>query len=56
MSDEFKSNAAARVSAGISFGSALAIAISFNEYRSISWTILHGICSWLFVIWFALVK
>lgn len=56
MSDDVKSNAASRVSAGISFGSALAIAISFNEYHSVFWAILHGICSWLFVIWFALVK
>lgn len=41
---------------GISFGSALAIAISFTMNRSILWAILHGIFSWFYVIYFALFK
>jgi hypothetical protein len=46
--------AAAR--AGISFGSALAIAISWNSHHSILWAIIHGILSWIYVIYFALTR
>jgi hypothetical protein len=42
------------VRAGISFGSALAIAISYVQNESILWAILHGIFSWLFVIYAAI--
>lgn len=55
MSEDINRSSAS-VRAGISFGSALAIAISYSEYHSIFWAILHGICSWFFVIWFWLVK
>lgn len=39
--------------AGISFGSALAIAISWTTNHSILWAILHGALSWLYVIYYA---
>jgi hypothetical protein len=39
--------------AGISFGSALAIAISWSVNKSILWAIVHGIFSWLYVIYYA---
>ncbi|HEX7969633.1 MAG TPA: hypothetical protein VF502_15535 [Stellaceae bacterium] len=39
---------------GVSFGSALAIAISYANNHSILWAIIHGIFSWLFVIYAAL--
>ena len=39
---------------GIGFGSALAIAISYSNNHSILWAIIHGIFSWLYVIYFAL--
>lgn len=39
--------------AGISFGSALAIAISWSANKSILWAILHGVLSWLYVIYYA---
>ena len=39
---------------GASFGSALAIAISYNTNHSILWAIIHGILSWLYVVYFAL--
>ena len=39
---------------GVSFGSALAIAISYNTNHSILWAIIHGILSWLYVVYFAL--
>ena len=40
--------------AGISFGSALAIAISWSAHKSILWAILHGVLSWLYVVYYAL--
>lgn len=41
---------------GISFGSALAIAISYVNNHSILWAIVHGFFSWLYVLYFALFK
>jgi hypothetical protein len=43
-------------SAGITFGSALAIAISWSANKSIIWAIIHGLFSWLYVIYYALFK
>ena len=45
----------ASVKAGIGFGSALAITISYAHNESILWAIIHGILSWLFVIYAALI-
>jgi hypothetical protein len=39
---------------GVTFGSALAMAISFDTNHSILWAIIDGILSWLYVIYFAL--
>jgi hypothetical protein len=44
------------VRAGIGFGSALAIAISWSANHSIVWAIIHGIFSWLYVIYYALTR
>jgi hypothetical protein len=44
------------VRAGIGFGSALAIAISWSVNHSIVWAIIHGIFSWLYVIYYALTR
>ena len=41
---------------GVSFGTALAIAISYTNNHSILWAIIHGLFSWLYVIYFALLK
>lgn len=41
---------------GISFGSALAIAISWSTNHSILWAIIHGLFSWLYVIYYALTR
>jgi hypothetical protein len=38
---------------GVSFGSALAVAISFNVNQSVGWAILHGLFSWFYVIYYA---
>jgi hypothetical protein len=42
--------------AGISFGSALAIAISWSQHHSILWAMLQGFFSWLYVIYYALTR
>ena len=44
------------VRAGIGFGSALAIAISWSVNHSIIWAIIQGIFSWLYVIYYALTR
>ncbi len=38
--------------AGIGFGTALAIAISWSANHSILWAIIHGILSWVYVIYY----
>lgn len=40
--------------AGIGFGTCLAMVISYNGNHSIFWAIIHGILSWLYVIYVAL--
>lgn len=42
--------------AGVSFGSALAIAISWSQHHSILWAIIHGFLSWLYVAWYAITR
>ncbi len=44
------------VKAGVSFGSALAIAISWSVHHSIVWAIIHGFLSWLYVAWYAITR
>jgi len=41
---------------GITFGTALAIAISWSTNKSILWAIVHGLFSWLYVIYYAIVR
>ncbi len=45
------SEASEAASAGIGFGSALAMAISYSTNHSIGWAIVHGVLSWFFVIY-----
>jgi len=42
--------------AGITFGTALAITISWSQNHSILWAILHGIFSWFYVVYYALTR
>ncbi|HXE89561.1 MAG TPA: hypothetical protein VNK82_01215 [Terriglobales bacterium] len=44
------------VKAGISFGTALAMILSWSRNGSILWAMVHGVCSWFYVIWFALTR
>ena len=41
---------------GVSFGSALAMVISYTANHSILWAIIHGILGWLYVIYYALFR
>lgn len=41
---------------GVTFGSVIAIVASWSRNESILWAILHGIFSWLYVIYFALTR
>jgi hypothetical protein len=43
-------------SAGIGIGSALAITISWSVNQSILWATFHGLCSWLYVLYFAITR
>ncbi len=38
--------------AGIGFGTALAITISWSAHHSIFWAIVNGFFSWLYVIYY----
>ncbi len=41
------------VRTGLSFGSALAMVISWSVNKSLLWAIVHGLLSWLYVIYYA---
>lgn len=40
------------IKTGISFGSALAIVISYTQWHSIGWAIAHGLMSWGYVLYY----
>ncbi|WP_294579137.1 hypothetical protein [uncultured Thomasclavelia sp.] len=40
------------IKSGITFGSALAMVISYTTWQSIGWAIFHGLLSWIYVIYF----
>ena len=41
---------------GVGFGSALAIVISWTANKSIAWAVIHGLFSWIYVLYYALFK
>jgi hypothetical protein len=43
-------------STGISMGCALAMILSWSYNHSIIWAIIHGFFSWIYVIYFAVVR
>lgn len=53
MSSKKRKHASA-AQAGISFGCALAITISWSLNKSVLWAILHGVCSWFYVLYYCL--
>jgi len=40
---------------GIGLGGALAMILSWEVNHSILWAIAHGFCSWIYVIYYAIV-
>ena len=44
------------IKSGVSFGTALAIAISFVTNKSVGWAIVHGALSWVYVIYYSLFR
>lgn len=42
------------VTSGITFGSALAMVISYSTWHSVGWAVFHGLLSWGYVIYFIL--
>lgn len=40
------------VKKGISFGSCLAMIISYTAWKSIPWAIFHGLMSWVYVLYY----
>lgn len=40
------------VKSGISFGCALAMVISYTTWKSVFWAVIHGLLSWIYVIYF----
>jgi len=49
-----KSSSASSV--GIGMGCALAMTLSWSINKSVLWCILHGVCSWFYVLYFSCVK
>ena len=48
------SNTNSAAKAGIGFGSAMAITISWSVNHSILWAILHGLFGWFYVVYYAI--
>lgn len=44
------------VKSGITFGCALAITISWSIHHSILWACIHGILSWIYVIYYIIIR
>ena len=42
------------IKTGITFGSALAMVISYTTWQSVGWAIVHGLLSWAYMIYFVL--
>ncbi len=44
------------VRSGVTFGSAMAIAISWSVHQSLLWAMIHGVFSWFYVIYYAVIR
>jgi hypothetical protein len=54
LTSEKKSNfLSGSLKTGVSFGSCLAMIISYTAWKSLFWAILHGLFSWGYVIYYA---
>ena len=54
MEDHKSTTVKKTVKSGITFGSALAMVISYTTWKSVGWAIFHGLLSWVYVIYFLL--
>ena len=54
MNEEKQISVQKTVNSGITFGSALAMVISYSTWRSVGWAVFHGLLSWIYVIYFVL--
>ena len=54
MSHDKKGAITKTVETGISFGSALAMIISYVNWHSVGWAIFHGLLSWVYVIYYVI--
>ena len=52
MNEQNEQNTKKAVKAWISFGSCLAMVISYVNWHSVGWAILHGLMSWAYVIYY----
>ena len=52
MEDEKKTVVKKTVKSGVTFGSALAMVISYTAWHSIGWAIFHGLLSWAYVVYY----
>lgn len=43
------------VKTGITFGSCLAMVISYTSWHSVLWAIIHGVFSWVYVVYYVIV-
>ncbi|MBQ1602360.1 MAG: hypothetical protein II045_06350 [Oscillospiraceae bacterium] len=54
MSDNNKNGAKSAAKTGITFGSCLAMVISYANWHSVFWAVVHGLLSWVYVIYYVL--
>jgi hypothetical protein len=53
---EYRTVSQSTAKAGIGLGTALAVTISWSLHKSILWAAIHGIFSWLYVIYYAFTR
>lgn len=46
----------AAINTGIGIGSAIAVVASWSRNESVLWAIFHGICGWLYVVYYVLTR
>ncbi len=51
---ETKNTTRTVVKSGITFGTCLAMVISYTNWHSVGWAIFHGLLSWVYVIYYLL--
>lgn len=53
---EYRSASYTATKAGIGFGSALAITISWSLHKSVLWAIIQGFFSWFYVAYYLITR